>query len=95
MLRGLSLEAVNFISAFNSYNSSKLNSFTQSVFIQSRNKINPEVFKHLSTVLVSEFYTDNDLSINLWNGFRLLAVDGSRINLSIANPFLVRQLKVL
>jgi hypothetical protein len=30
---------------------------------------------------VSEFYTDNDLSIKLWNGFRLLAVDGYRINL--------------
>jgi hypothetical protein len=39
------------------------------------------VFKHLSSTLVKEFYSDNDLSIKLWNGFRLLAVDGTRINL--------------
>lgn len=44
-------------------------------------KINSKVFKHLSNVLVNEFYTDNDLSVKLWNGFRLLAVDGSRLNL--------------
>ena len=79
--KSLSLELVNFISYFNKSNSKKLSNFTQSAFIQSRNKIKPEVFKHLSSVLVSEFYTDNDLSIKLWNGFRLLAVDGSMINL--------------
>jgi len=59
----------------------KLNNFTQSAFIQNRNKIKSEVFKHLSSVLVKEFYTDNDLSIKLWNSFRLLAVVGSMINL--------------
>jgi len=79
--RSLSLELVDFINSFNKYNSSKLSSFTQSAFIQSRNKIKPEVFKHLSSTLVTEFYSDNDLSVKLWNGFRLLAVDGSRINL--------------
>ena len=79
--KSLSLELVNFVSYFNESNSEKLSNFTQSAFIQSRNKIKPEVFKHLSSVLVSEFYTDNDLSIKLWNGFRLLAVDGSMINL--------------
>ena len=79
--KSLSLELVNFVSYFNESNSEKLSTFTQSAFIQSRNKIKPEVFKHLSSVLVTEFYTDNDLSIKLWNGFRLLAVDGSMINL--------------
>lgn len=79
--KSLSLELVNFINSFNKYTSTKLSSFTQSAFIQSRNKIKPEVFKHLSSTLISEFYTDNDLSVKLWNGFRLLAVDGSRINL--------------
>jgi len=72
---------VNFVKAFNSYGISEFDNFTQSAFIQSRNKIKPEVFKHLSNTLVKEFYTDNDLSIKLWKGFRLLAVDGSRINL--------------
>ena len=79
--KSLSLELVNFVNSFHKYTFTKLSSFTQSAFIQSRNKIKPEVFKHLSSTLVSEFYTDNDLSIKLWNGFRLLAVDGSRINL--------------
>ena len=55
--------------------------FTKSAFVQSRMKINPEVFKRLSALLVQEFYTDNDLSIKLWQGLRLLAIDGSRINL--------------
>jgi hypothetical protein len=72
---------VNFVKAFNSYGISEFDKFTQSAFIQSRNKIKPEVFKHLSNTLINEFYTDNDLSIKLWKGFRLLAVDGSRINL--------------
>ncbi len=79
--KSLSLEIVNFVNAFNDFNLTKLSSFTQSAFIQSRNKIKPEVFQHLSTTLVTEFYSDNDLSIKLWNGYRLLAVDGSRINL--------------
>jgi hypothetical protein len=39
------------------------------------------VFKHLSSTIISEFYTDNDLSVKLWNGFRLLAVDGSIVTL--------------
>ncbi|MFD2292198.1 transposase, partial [Mariniflexile gromovii] len=46
-------------------------------------KIKPEVFKHLSQTLTDEFYTDNEPTIKLWNGFRLLAIDGSRIALPI------------
>jgi len=79
--KSLSLEIVNFVNIFNKVSISKLNTFTKSAFVQSRKKIKPEVFKHLSSVLIDEFYTDNDLSVKLWNGFRLLAVDGSRINL--------------
>jgi len=79
--KSLALEIVNFVDTFNRNNPVKLSSFTTSAFIQSRNKIKPEVFKHLSSTIVSEFYTDNDLSIKLWRGFRLLAVDGSRLTL--------------
>lgn len=81
MLRkSLSMEIDNFVSylqraAFNQ------KSFTKSAFVQSRKKISPEVFKYLSDALIDEFYTDNDLSIKLWKGLRLLAVDGSRITL--------------
>ena len=79
--KSLSLEIVNFVKIFNGYSSTELSNFTQSAFIQSRNKINPEVFKHLSATLITEYYSDNELSIKRWNGFRVLAVDGSRINL--------------
>ena len=82
MLRkSLGLEIENFIYFFNHRNSNKLSTFTKSAFIQNRNKISHKVFNYLSSVIVEEFYTDNELSVKLWNGFRLLAVDGSRISL--------------
>lgn len=49
--------------------------------MQYRKKIKPEVFIKLSSLLVDEFYTDNELGIKLWSGFRVLAVDGSSITL--------------
>jgi hypothetical protein len=55
--------------------------FTSSAYVQSRDKIMLEVFLKLSSVLINEFYTDNDASIKLWKGLRLLAVDGSKVNL--------------
>jgi hypothetical protein len=85
MLRkSLSMEIDNFVSylqraAFNQ------KSFTKSAFVQSRKKISPQVFKYLSDALIDEFYTDNDLSVKLWKGFRLLAVDGSRMTLPITD----------
>ncbi len=58
-----------------------LKPFTKSAFVQYRKKIKPELFKHLSDTIVNEFYTDNEAGVKLWNGFRLLGVDGSRITL--------------
>lgn len=58
-----------------------ISGFTSSAYVQSRKKIKAEVFIKLSALLVDEFYADNDLSIALWKGFRLLAVDGSTMNL--------------
>jgi hypothetical protein len=46
-------------------------------------KIKPDVFKHLSQTLIKEFYSDNELGVKRWKGFRLLAIDGSRITLPI------------
>lgn len=54
-------------------------SFTKSAFVQSRKKINPEVFIYLSNNLIQEFYTDN--IFKRWHGYRLLAVDGSILTL--------------
>lgn len=79
--KSLGVEIENFVDYFNLSSNLKISTFTKSALVQSRKKINPKVFKHLSSVIIEEFYTDNDLSIKLWNGFRLLAVDGSRLNL--------------
>ncbi len=76
--KSLSLEIENFIGFIKL---GSLKKFTKSAFVQARMKIKPEVFEHLSQTLVDEFYTDNDAAIKLWNNFRLLSVDGSRITL--------------
>ncbi len=80
LTKSLTVEIANFIS-FIKYNmpGASINGITKSAFVQYRKKIKPEVFKSLSDSLIEEFYTDNDESIKLWNGFRLLAVDGSRL----------------
>lgn len=78
--KSLSLEIENFVSFFKQQSFSK---FTKSAFVQARRKIKPEVFKQLSSILLEEFYTDNDDAIQLWKGFRMLAVDSTRITLPI------------
>ena len=77
--KSLSLEIVNFVGLFKIYLDIK--TFTKSAFVQYRKKIKPDIFRGLSKVIVDEFYTDNELGVKLWNGFRLLAVDGSRLTL--------------
>lgn len=54
-------------------------SITKSAFSQSRVKLKPEAFVDLNDTLVEEFYTDN--VINTWKNHRLLAIDGSTLNL--------------
>ena len=82
LTKSLSVEIQNFIGFIKQNIPEKeVKDFTKSAFTQYRNKIKPEVFKYLSDNLIQEFYTDNDESINLWNGFRLLAVDGSILDL--------------
>lgn len=78
--KSLSLEIDNFIGLFKTGNAVK---FTKSAFVQARKKIKPEVFDKLSHLLLNEFYKDNDVAIKLWKGFRVLAVDGSRVTLPI------------
>jgi len=78
--KSLSLEIENFTSLFKTGSNSK---FTKSAFVQARKKVKPAVFEKLSELLLNEFYTDNEPAIKLWKGFRLLAVDGSRVTLPI------------
>lgn len=78
--KSLAIEIDSFMNfLYGKQQTSKL--FTQSAFVQARKKISPDVFKKLSQTIINEFYTDNEESIGLWNGFRILAVDGSRITL--------------
>ena len=60
---------------------------TNSAYSQSRMKLNYTAFIELNDAIIKEFYTDNDFK--LWKGFRLLGIDGSRIQL----PFSVEILE--
>jgi hypothetical protein len=73
------MEIENFINLFKK--GLNLKAFTKSAFVQYRKKLKPEIFRHLSDVIVNEFYSDNELGVKRWKGFRLLAVDGSRLTL--------------
>ena len=57
----------------------KVKNITNSAFCQSRMKLNYNAFIELNEGIINEFYTDN--VIELWKGFRLLAIDGSKIQL--------------
>jgi hypothetical protein len=81
LTKSLSIEIENFVSHLKQDCGLIFKIFTKSGFVQCRKKIQPKVFKKLSTILVDEFYTDNEFGVKLWNGFRILAVDGSSITL--------------
>jgi hypothetical protein len=80
--KSLFIEIENFTSIFKT---GSISIISKSAFVQARKKIKPEVFDKLSQTLLNEFYTDNDIAVKSWNGFRLLAVDGSRITLPITD----------
>lgn len=69
----LQKELTKFIKTFGD----KSSNITKSAFSQSRMKLKPEAFIELNNHLVNEFYTDN--IIKKWNGFRLCAIDGSKL----------------
>jgi len=77
--RSLALELDNF---FNSLGS-KVKQITPSAFVQSRKKLNPDLFYDLNGLIVKEYYTDNDEGLKLYKGLRLLSVDGSTIGLPL------------
>lgn len=80
--KSLTIEIDGFLSYLKGhFHLIKLQGFTSSAFIQNRKKINPKVFQHLSAVITENFYSSENDGLKLWNGFRVLAVDGSRITL--------------
>ncbi|MRX78819.1 hypothetical protein GJU39_22340 [Pedobacter petrophilus] len=80
--RSLAIEIDGFVRYLNGcFSSGIVRSFTASAFIQNRKKIDPEVFSHLSGVIIDNFYTTGNEALNYLNGIRVLAVDGSRLTL--------------
>jgi Transposase DDE domain len=75
--RSLQIDLTGFMRSF----AQGARNITSSAFNQNRKKIDPLLFKELMRVLNDEFYTDNDERVLLWQGLRLLATDGSILNL--------------
>lgn len=64
---------------FKTYNHKELSErfASQSAFSQARMKINPDAFSELNDDCIEHFYTN--YHIKKWNGFRLIAIDGSEV----------------
>jgi hypothetical protein len=77
--RSLQLELDSFFKAIGS----GVQSITASGFIQSRRKLSPDLFYDLNVLIASEYYKDNDENVTLWKGHRILAVDGSTVELPV------------
>lgn len=79
--KSLAIEIDGFVRHFNDKLSAGLSHFTSSAFIQNRKKVSPEVFKHLSSIIIKNFYTRDNDALKLFAGLRVLACDGSVITL--------------
>lgn len=55
---------------------------TKQAFSKARKKFSEEAFLLLDQRLVDEFYTDN--TYQTWNGYRLLGIDGSTVQLPMS-----------
>ena len=60
-------------------NMTDLLSVTKQAFSKARQKLSPSTFILLNRKLIEEFYTDNEYLT--WEGYRLIAVDGSDLQL--------------
>ena len=83
--RSLTIEIDGFVRHLNEklFSGGIAHYFTSSAFIQNRQKIKPGVFNYLSAVIIENFYTTDNSNLKALKGFRVLAVDGSRITLPL------------
>lgn len=79
--RTISLEFHDFFEQLKGCFRGILQKVSPSALTQGRNKISPELFIGIRNVILDEYYSDNEERVTLWNGFRLLGVDGSKITL--------------
>jgi hypothetical protein len=83
ILRGQKVSLQNAVNKFFSTLGRVWEVVTASAYSQARQKVQPEVFVHLNAVTCEEFYRryGADHEVVLWQGHRLLGVDGSYLNL--------------
>jgi hypothetical protein len=83
ILRGQKVSLQNAVNKFFSALGRVWDVVTASAYSQARQKVQPEVFVHLNAVTCEEFYTryGADSEVVLWQGQRVLGVDGSYLNL--------------
>lgn len=79
--RTLCLELRDFFAHMEKGRSNIVNKITSSAFTQRRQQLSPDIFPDMNRILTKEYYTDNVERVKLWEGFRLLAIDGSKITL--------------
>lgn len=75
----LALELNSFYSKIDK----KFQEVSQSAFIQNRYKVKPKLFYQISSLIATDYYIDNDANVKLYKNHRLLAVDGSMVNLPV------------
>ena len=73
----LSMTGGSLTSELFEYSKIKKISFSKSAFVQQRSKIRPEAFRD-----IAKYFTDSLPTNKTFRNYRLLAVDGSRINIS-------------
>ena len=73
--KSISLEIDNFIENHASLNFPNI---SKQAFSKARQNISPEAFKELCRLFVDSFYNSKK-KLNTWNGFNILAVDGTSI----------------
>ena len=76
--KGLQREIALFAEAIQSEGGS-IPEVSKAAFCQARKKLKPTVFTELSKVTCQTFYESNE--VQLWNGYRLIGVDGSTVEL--------------
>lgn len=65
---------------------SKEKNITNSAFCQSRMNLNYTAFVELNDVMINDFYQNTEYKT--WNSFRMLAIDGSRLQLPISKEII-------
>jgi hypothetical protein len=78
--KSLFLESVNFLRFLKI---EPVQMFNKIPFLQKPKKFGPKLLKYLSPKLIDQLYTDNEAGNKRWKGFRLMAVDVSRITLPL------------